>query len=153
MYGLSSYLARWKPRFAFHSLLQCLRDRRGVALIEMAITLPLLLSLLFGIMAYGEWFFVSHTVQQAANDAARSTLSGLSKDERRTIALKTVSASFRRGSMLDGSKVTVLVEDDGATIVVRLSYDAAADPLLSTGLVPLPSKTISRSAAVLLGGI
>ncbi|MES3152019.1 TadE/TadG family type IV pilus assembly protein [Sphingomonas faeni] len=135
------------------SLFECLRDRRGVALIEMAITLPLLLTLLFGILAYGEWFFVSHTVQQAANDAARATLSGLSKDERRATALKTVNTSFQRGSTLDASKVVVLVEDDGQTIVVRLSYDAAADPLLSTGLVPLPSKTISRSAAVLLGGI
>ncbi len=119
----------------------------------MAITLPVLLTLLFGIMAYGEWFFVSHTVQQAANDAARSTLSGLSKDERRAIALQTVSTSFQRGSTLDDSRVTVAVVDDGKTIVVRLSYDAAADPLLSTGLVPLPSRTISRSAAVLLGGI
>lgn len=133
--------------------IDCLRDCQGVAVIEMAITLPLLLTLLFGIMTYGQWFFVSHTVQQAANDAARATLSGLSKDERRATALKTVSASFQRGSTLDASKVTVLVEDDGQTIVVRLSYDAAADPLLSTGLVPLPSKTISRSAAVLLGGV
>lgn len=144
---------RWRRDRILRSLLRCAGDRRGVALIEMAITLPMLLTLLFGIMAYGEWFFVSHTVQQTANDAARSAISGLTKDERYAIVAKTVSAGFARGSTLDGSKVTIMVEDDGATIVVRLSYNAAADPLLSIGLVPMPSKTISRSAAVLLGGV
>lgn len=119
----------------------------------MAITLPMLLTLLFGIMAYGEWFFVSHSVQQAANDAARSAISGLTKDERYATVIKAVNVNFVRGSSLDASKVTVVVEDDGATIVVRLSYNAASDPLLSTGLVPMPSKMISRSAAVLLGGV
>lgn len=130
-----------------------LRDIHGVALIEMAITLPVLLTLLFGIMAYGEWFFVSHTIQQAANDAARSAISGLTKAERYAIITKTVNADFVRGSTLDASKMTLVVEDDGATIIVRLSYNAASDPLLSTGLVPVPSKTISRSAAILLGGV
>ncbi len=119
----------------------------------MAITLPVFLTLLFGIMAYGQWFFLSHTVQQAANDAARSALSGLSRTERAAIVAKTVSVSFVRGSTLDASKVSVAIDDDDTTIIVRLSYNAASDPLLSTGLVPLPSKTINRSAAVLLGGI
>lgn len=119
----------------------------------MAITLPVLLTLLFGIMAYGQWFFVSHTVQQTANDAARAAISGLTKNERYATALKTVNVNFVRGGMLDASKLTVVVEDDGTMIVVRLSYDAAQDPVLSTGLVPVPSTTIRRSAAVLLGGV
>lgn len=130
-----------------------LRNRRGVALVEMAITLPVVLTLLFGIMAYGQWFFVAHTVQQTANDAARSALAGLTKDERYAIALKTVNATFVRGGMLDSTKVTTVVEDDGSMIVVRLSYDAAKDPVLSSGLVPVPSTTIRRSAAVMLGGV
>lgn len=147
---------RHRPLFSIddpRGLWSALRDRRGVALVEMAITLPVLLTLLFGIMAYGQWFFVSHTVQQTANDAARSAISGLTKEERYATALKTVNANFVRGGMLDASKLTVVVEDDGTMIVVRLSYDAAKDPVLSTGLVPVPSTTIRRSAAVLLGGV
>ncbi|WP_380784069.1 TadE/TadG family type IV pilus assembly protein [Sphingomonas sp. R86520] len=144
---------RRRRRSTLRSFACCGRDRRGVVLIEMAITLPVFLTLLFGIMAYGQWFFLSHTVQQAANDAARSALSGLSRTERAAIVAKTVSVSFVRGSTLDASKVSVAIDDDDTTIIVRLSYNAASDPLLSTGLVPLPSKTINRSAAVLLGGI
>ncbi|MES2421730.1 MAG: TadE/TadG family type IV pilus assembly protein [Pseudomonadota bacterium] len=143
----------WQKRAEFRLLSRCLRCRQGVALIEMAITMPVLLTLLFGIMAYGEWFFVSHTIQQTANNAARAALAGLTKEERYAIALKAVKGDSLKGSTLDASKVGVVVEDDGMTIVVRLSYSAAADPLLSTGLVPLPGKTISRSAAVLLGGV
>jgi Flp pilus assembly protein TadG len=144
---------RRRRRSNLRSIVRCGRDRRGVVLIEMAITLPVFLTLLFGIMAYGQWFFVSHTVQQAANDAARSAISGLTRTERAAIVAKTINVSFGRGSTLDATKVDIAIVDDDATIIVRLSYNAVSDPLLSTGLVPLPSRTISRSAAVLLGGV
>ncbi|NWP00972.1 pilus assembly protein, partial [Escherichia coli] len=43
-----------------------------------------------------------------------------------------------------------LVDDDGHTLTVHLSYDASNDPLLSIKLVPLPSKVIERSSTVTL---
>ncbi|HSI16265.1 MAG TPA: TadE family protein, partial [Sphingomonas sp.] len=47
-------------------------DLRGVAVVEMAIVLPVLLVILMGIVTYGSWFLTAHSVQQVANDAARA---------------------------------------------------------------------------------
>ncbi len=44
---------------------------RGAAVVEMAIVLPLLLSLLFGIIEFGWLFTVRHTMVNAAREGAR----------------------------------------------------------------------------------
>ena len=130
-----------------------LRETRGTAVIELAITLPLLITMLFGIVAYGDWFFVAHSVQQAANDAARATVAGLSAPERAIIAQDSVKTTLTRTGALDPTKASVMINDDGTTLVVRLDYDASGNPLLSLKLLPMPSTTITRSAAIRLGGL
>jgi len=46
------------------------RGERGGAIVEMALVLPLLLALLMGVLIYGQYFMLAHSVQQAANDGA-----------------------------------------------------------------------------------
>jgi len=46
-------------------------NRKGNAMIEFALVLPLLLSILGGVTDFGLIFFVSHTVQNAAREGAR----------------------------------------------------------------------------------
>lgn len=116
----------------------------------MAFALPLLMILLTGIVSYGGWFFSAHNLQQAANDGARAAIAGLSPDDRANIAQTAVSTSLRRTHSLDPQRVSVLVDDDGQSVVVRVTYDAASDPMLSFRLLPLPGKTIERSATALL---
>jgi Flp pilus assembly protein TadG len=128
-----------------------IRDRRGAAIVEMALVLPLFLTLLMGIVTYGEWFFTAHGVQQAANDAARATIGGLNATERATIAASSAQTSLRRAGALNPDGVSVQVDDDGSTLVVHLSYDASRDPLLHISpFLPSPGTTIQRSAAIRL---
>ena len=46
-------------------------SRRGVAVLEIALILPLVLLLLFGILEYGWMFFQAHQVTDAARHGAR----------------------------------------------------------------------------------
>lgn len=128
-------------------------DTAGAAIIEMALVLPLLLMLVMGIVSYGDLFFRAHDVQEAANDAARATISGLNAAERATIAQESVQNSFRRTGALDPTRVSIAIEDDSTTLVVRLTYDASNDPLLNLGVLPMQDKMIRRSAAIRLAGL
>lgn len=119
----------------------------------MAITLPVLLMLLMGIISYGDWMFTAHNVQQAANDAARASLAGLTSTERANIAQTTMQTTMHRAGALDPAHATLSVDDDGTTLVVRLRYDANADPLLHLTFVPMPSAQIQRSAAIRLDSL
>ena len=129
------------------------RDARGTALVEMAITLPMLLMLLMGIISYGDWMLTAHSVQQAANDAARASIAGLTSSERASIAQSTMQTVLRRAGTLNPMRATLSVDDDGTTLVVRLRYDASADPLLHLSLVPMPSAQIQRNAAIRLDSL
>jgi len=46
-------------------------DRNGAAAVEMALVLPLLLVLIFGVFDGGNYFLAEHVVQKATRDAAR----------------------------------------------------------------------------------
>lgn len=51
--------------------------RRGAALVELAIVLPVLLLLIFGIVEFGQIMFIRHTLINAAKEGAmRATLPG-----------------------------------------------------------------------------
>jgi len=128
------------------------RDRRGAVLVEMALVLPLLASLLLGLVCYGQYFLIAHSVQQIANDAARATVAGLTPDERRRIATETATASAGANPEIDSSEMTVAVREHGQTLSVRVTLDAG-DRLMRFPLVPMPSSRIERSAAILVGGV
>jgi Flp pilus assembly protein TadG len=46
--------------------------RRGGSLLEAAIVVPILLSLTFGAIEFGDYFFVKHTLNAAAREGARN---------------------------------------------------------------------------------
>lgn len=116
------------------------RDRRGAALVEFALALPLLLVLVIGILAYGQYFLVAHEVQQAANDAARAA-----------IARDSVAASASAGS-LDPVITHSEIAESGTLLTVTVRHDASGIPLLDTQLLPVPDTLIERRAVVRIGG-
>jgi Flp pilus assembly protein TadG len=128
-------------------------DARGAAAIEMAFALPILLALIMGIISYGDWFLTAHTVQQAANDAARASIAGLTSGERRDLATDNVKTMMARGGALNPDKATTSVTDDNKTLTVRVTYDASQDPLLHMSFVVSPTTSIQRTAAITLGGM
>jgi len=50
------------------------REERGAAVVEFAVVLPLLLTILFGIIEYGYIFMVRQTLQHAAREGARTAV-------------------------------------------------------------------------------
>lgn len=128
-------------------------DRRGAALIEMALVLPVLLMLLLGILSYGSWLTDAHALQQSANEAARAALAGLTPDERATMARSTAMDTVSQYSDIDAAKAIVAVQDDGTTLTVTVAYDVSRQPLMRMSIIPLPDKTIVRTASVRLNGL
>ena len=129
------------------------RANKGSAAIEFAVLCPLLTLMLLGIMAYGGCFWVSHSVQQLANDAARSAVGGLSTAERQSLAQTTLSAEAPTYPNLTPTLASLTESEVGQTVTVAIAYDASASPFWAMrSLVPMPSSTIVRQATIQLGG-
>lgn len=125
-----------------------LRERRGSVLVEAAFALPLLIGLLFGILIYGSWFMTAHSIQQAANDAARVALAGLDETERRTLVNQAVTRALTGSTLVDARLLHVTTNLSAGYYSVRLTYDLQAAPLFAASPVPLPTTSIQREAVV-----
>ncbi len=119
----------------------------------MAVALPILLTMIMGIISYGDWFLIAHSIQQTANDAARSAISGLTATERQATAIATAQTDMRRSGVLNPARATFSVNDDNTTVVVAVRYDASSDPLLHLSFIPMPANTIQRTAVIRLDGL
>lgn len=142
---------------AFHIIVSPLRklrrDRRAAALIEFALLLPMLLSLVMGVICYGQYIWLAHSVQTAANDAARAIVAGMTASERLTLARAAVATDMASVPELRANQIALAVEEGGARATVKLRVDARALTLLSTGMVPLPDPIIERRAVVALSAL
>ncbi|WP_136163779.1 TadE/TadG family type IV pilus assembly protein [Sphingomonas flavalba] len=125
----------------------------GTALIEFALLLPILSTLLFGILAGGNYFYLAHSMQQLANDAARATIAGLTAAERTTLATGAAVAEARDGLAVDLARMQVGVTDRGDYVTVRITYDASDQMLFRLGFAPIAGPVIRRTAVVRKGGL
>lgn len=129
---------------------------RGSAAIEFALIIPVLLLFVVGGLCYGVYFSVANTVQQIAADTARATVAGLSDDERAAIATQHASQVGKSFALIDPARLTVVTKTSSASpdlYEVVVTYDASKLAIWAfKGLVPLPSQTVVRSAAILRGG-
>lgn len=123
-------------------------DRRGSVLVEAAFALPLLIGLLFGILIYGSWFMTAHSIQQAANDAARIALAGLDDTERQALVDQTLTRSLAGSTLVDARLLHVATSTTGGYYSVRLTYDLQAAPLFRASPIPLPTTSIQREAII-----
>lgn len=125
-------------------------DTRGAVLIEAAIALPVLLVLLLGIVTYAGWFMAAHSLQQAANDAARAAMAGIDAEERQQLVDESLASSVLHTGTLNPELVEASNSLDGSYFTVSLTYDVRGSGLFSTNLIPLPGDTIQRNAVVQL---
>lgn len=128
------------------------RDRRGATIVEFALVLPLLATLLLGILAYGQYFLLAHSTQQLANDAARATIAGVSAAERVTLANASVAREIATLPEIKAKPVSVAVEEAAELVTVRVRVDARDVGLFNVPLVPMPDPLIERHAVVRPGG-
>lgn len=124
------------------------RDMRGSVLVEAAIALPLLIALLLGILIYGSWFMTAHSLQQAANEAARSAVAGLDAPERQALVQQSVAASAASLPLRNSHPIGVNSSENSGYFTVTLDYDLSGNPLFSSSFIPVPSRTLERSAVI-----
>lgn len=120
----------------------------GAVIVEAAIAIPIIITLLMGILTYGGWFMAAHSLQEAANDAARSALAGLDAIERQTLVERSLARGVLAGGTLKRDLVSVETETDGNFYKVSLAYDIEGSRVFENSLVPLPSGSIRRDAIV-----
>jgi len=112
-----------------------------------------MLIVLFGILSYGGYFWLATTMQQLANDSARAAIAGLSTTERQNLAQAQITEEFQNYSYLSTSLLSMNVTTQTDLMTVNVAYDASKTPFWAfSGLIPMPSSTITRSATIKLAG-
>lgn len=134
------------------TLRRALCDRRGTAIIELALALPILAIFLFGIVSGGSWLAMSHVVQESANQAARAALVGITAAERAALAQQTAMQTLAQSYGIRSDALSVKVEDDGRQMTVKVVYDGSNNPLLKLPIMPAATRTLQRQASVVLAG-
>jgi Flp pilus assembly protein TadG len=94
---------------------------RGAAVVEFAVVLPLLLTILFGIIEYGWVFMVRQTLQTSAREGARIAILQTSEDPY-TAALSRMADVMEPTGL---TTYTAVVTQDGTvmTAEVTIPYD------------------------------
>jgi Flp pilus assembly protein TadG len=141
---------------SLRTLIDIIPCRKAAAAVEFAIAMPLFVVLVFGVIIYGAYFAVVHGVEQLAAEAARASISGLSDQERASLAQTYVSSNIGAYPLLNAAKLSFNAAPSAANpnvFVVTLSYDASSlfIYMLPT-FVPAPPSTITEAAAINRGG-
>jgi Flp pilus assembly protein TadG len=129
----------------------------GTSAVEFAIVAPILLLLLFGMVAWGIYLGASHSIQQIAADAARTAVAGLDEKERVSLADSYIERNVSGYPFVDPQKLGLDIKDnpaDASEFTVAIRYDARDLPIwnLLSGL-PLPGMTIRHSSTIRIGGM
>jgi len=124
------------------------RHERGSVLVEAAFALPLMIILLLGILLYGGWLMTAHSLQQAANDAARAAVAGMTATERRALVDESVNASRPSFPLPGAQTIGVAANSNSGYYTVTLTYNLSNAPFFSAAIFPMPAAQIQRSAVV-----
>ena len=119
------------------SLRRCARSRRGSNAVEFALILPILITLLAGIVEWGWTLNQQMMVVQAAREGARAGVSTPRDDDPETAAQARVVQSLNDMG-LNGSAATVTVTIVGAYPDELLQVNLALPHEPIIGLVPIP---------------
>ncbi|HTO40910.1 MAG TPA: TadE/TadG family type IV pilus assembly protein [Rhizomicrobium sp.] len=123
------------------------------AAIEFALVAPVFLVFLMGIISYGGYFWLAHNLQELANDSARAAVGGLTADERSAFARSSFDSQVASYGALTPARANVVYNGTAQNFTVSVSYDASRSGFWAiSGLIPMPSSTIVRTASIRLGG-
>lgn len=115
-------------------------------MVEMALVLPLFLALLMGILVYGQYFLLAHSVQQAANDGARAAITGLDAADRSAIATRAVDRSMTAIAGFTPTTRSVAISETSDAVTVAVTYAVPATSLIRSSFVPSPGNVIRARA-------
>ena len=129
------------------------RDTSGAVAVEFVLIAPFLLALLFGTVVLGYFIGVSHSVDQLAAGAARSSVAGLDRAEREALATTYLNEAGERYPLLiqDAVVAKVAFDEDSTAggITVNIDYDIDGSLLdIANGFLGLDLSTIKGQAYV-----
>ncbi len=118
-----------------------LNSRRGAAVVEMALLLPVLLTVVFGIVDYGRFFFIRSAVTAAVADAARmAVLPAVTTEEITQAVGEDLAGPITHdsgGNALISVVPEVRLPGDTVTVTATLPFQALILPaFLGTRLFP-----------------
>ena len=120
------------------------RGRRGAALVELAIVMPILCLLTLGLMEYGWVFLKVSQVNQAARQGVRTAV----RPDATTENVKAAVAAMMLQAGIKSTDYTLTYTDIGVAVgqpvTVHVSVNYNKITLTGTGLVPLPDKIQGR---------
>ena len=116
------------------------RSRRGAALVELAIVMPILCLLTLGLMEYGWVFLKVSQLNQAARHGVRTAV----RPDATTDNVNAAVAAMMTQAGLKAADYTLTYTNIGVAvgqpITVHVSVNYNKITLTGTGLVPLPDK-------------
>lgn len=101
-----------------------LRGARGTSVLEMALVLPILLMLSFGVVDYGYFFYIKNTVQGAAQAGVRAAIPASATNAN---VNSVITSMMSAAGIASGSYTVTLTPTDvstaaaGSTVQVQIS--------------------------------
>ena len=114
--------------------------RRGAATVEMALAVPILFVLVFGIFEFGQAFLIQHLLQNAAREGCRA---GVLPNSTNAAVLDSVQKALQAKGIV-GTTTTILVNNTagdvaqakaGDNISVQINFPAAQMALVPRSLI------------------
>lgn len=130
-------------------------DESGAAALEFGLVAPVFIMLVIGIMIYGIYLTSWIAVIEAASDAARASVAGLSTAERESLATaewtNDIAAYAPLLSASNTTSPTYAVNGDLMTLTVSYNFSSLGFSTLSA-LLPIPTANPTISITVSNGG-
>ena len=129
--------------------------RSGASAVEFALVAPVFLLMLIGILVYGQYLSLVHSMEQLAAQAARQSMAGLDTAERTSLAQGYLQQNAQFYPMVDTRRLSMSAApagNDPNVFVVTVSYDLT-NTLFATFTRFLSSqRLLTASAAIERGG-
>ena len=128
--------------------------RRGNAVLEMSLVLPILLMLAFGIADYGYFAYVKNCVQQTAQAAARKAISASATNSGVSTLVSQMMTSSGLGSSgytltTNPSNISSATAGSSVTVTINVSWGPVGLHTLASGYGGISSgKTITGTAVM-----
>jgi Flp pilus assembly protein TadG len=131
--------------------------RRAAALVEFAVVLPLLLTVLFGIIEFGQLFKVRLSAQQAAREACRiAVLQSTAKpysDSGGPVMQKISQIMTAAGVSTYSAGMVNIVEDSSGDPSVSVTITVPYDDVKLTGFLHVITSDITGSCSMRKEGV
>jgi len=126
-------------------------DRGGASAVEFALIAPVLIFILVAIFGYGLMFMTAMSLNQLGADAARSTIAGLSLEEKRQLASSHLAIAASDYILLEPDAVTFNLTEgaDRKTTKLEVIYQPESHPIrYFEGILPIPDMTFRSTQSI-----